>query len=54
MVVQWLRLCSPNVGDLGLIPGRGTRSHMLQLEILNVSRKTWTNQVNKYVFERFD
>ena len=27
----WLRLCAPDVGDLGLIPGQGTRSHMLQL-----------------------
>ena len=27
----WLRLCAPNVGDLGLIPGQGTRFHILQL-----------------------
>ena len=31
LVVQWLRLHAPNAGDLGLIPGQGTRSHMLQL-----------------------
>ena len=31
MVVQWLRICAPNAGGLGLIPGQGTRSHMLQL-----------------------
>ena len=31
MVVQWLRLCAPNAGGLGSIPGYGTRSHMLQL-----------------------
>ena len=24
--VQWLRLCAPNSGGLGLIPGQGTRS----------------------------
>ena len=30
-MVQWLRLRSPNAGGLGLIPGQGTRSHMLQL-----------------------
>ncbi|TEA38184.1 hypothetical protein DBR06_SOUSAS110021, partial [Sousa chinensis] len=28
LVVQWLRLCAPNAGDPGLIPGQGTRSHM--------------------------
>ena len=31
LVVQWLRLCSPNAGGPGLILGQGTRSHMLQL-----------------------
>ena len=33
LVVQWLRLHSPNAGGLGLIPGQGTvnRSCMLQL-----------------------
>ena len=30
-MVQWLRLCVHNLGGLGLIPGQGTRSHMLQL-----------------------
>ena len=30
--VQWLRLCSPSAGGLGLIPGQGTRSHMLQVK----------------------
>ena len=33
LVVQWLRLCAPNARDLGSIPGRGTRSHLLQLKI---------------------
>ena len=28
LVVQWVRLHAPNAGGLGLIPGRGTRSHM--------------------------
>ena len=27
--VQWLRLCTSNEGGIGLIPGRGTGSHML-------------------------
>ena len=31
LVVQWLRFCAPNAGGLGLIPGQGTRFHMLQL-----------------------
>ena len=26
LVVQWLRLCVPNVGSLGSIPGQGTKS----------------------------
>ena len=30
---QRLRICAPNAGGLGSIPGRGTRSHMLQLKI---------------------
>jgi len=33
LVVQWSRLCVPNAGKLGLIPGRGTRSHVLQLRV---------------------
>ena len=24
LVAQWLRLCAPNAGDLGSIPGQGT------------------------------
>ena len=31
LVVQWLRLCAPNAGDAGSIPGQGTRSHKPQL-----------------------
>ena len=26
LMVQWLRLCAPNAGGLGLIPGQGTRN----------------------------
>ena len=29
LVVQWLRLCVPNAGGRGSVPGQGTRSHML-------------------------
>ena len=28
LVVQRVRLCAPNAGSLGSIPGRGTRSRM--------------------------
>ena len=31
LVVPWLRHHTPNTGDLGLIPGQGTRYHMPQL-----------------------
>ena len=31
LVIQWLRLCAPRAGGLGLIPWPGNRSHMLQL-----------------------
>ena len=31
-MVQWLRLCVPNTGHLGSIPGQRTRSYMLQLK----------------------
>ena len=31
LVVQWLRLHAPSAGSLSSIPGRGTRSHLLQL-----------------------
>ena len=29
-MVERLRVCAPNAGGLGSIPGQGTRSHMLQ------------------------
>ena len=42
LVVQWLKLHTPNAGDLGSIPGQGTRSHMPQVRVcmlqLNVLR----------------
>ena len=33
LVVQWLKLRTPNAGGLGSIPGQGTRSHMPQLRV---------------------
>ena len=41
MVVQWLRLCAPNAGDLGSIPGQGTRSR--------ATTKTWRSQINTFL-----
>ena len=40
LVVQWLRLCAPNAGGLGSIPGQGARSHMLQLRVCMPQLKT--------------
>ena len=51
LVVPWLRLHAPKEGDPGLLPGQGTRSHMLQLrvymsqlKILHASTKDPTHQ----------
>ena len=33
LAVQWLRLHSPNVRGLGLIPGQGTIFHVQQLRV---------------------
>ena len=42
LAVQWLRLCTPNAGGQGLIPGQGTRPHMLQLKSLHATTKDFT------------
>ena len=39
LVIQWLRIQAPNAESPGLIPGQGTRSHMLQLKIPRATRK---------------
>ena len=36
LVIQWLRLCAPNTGDLGLIPGQGTRGLPCDSEVQNL------------------
>ena len=41
LVVQWLRLLTPNAGGLGLIPGQGTRSCVSQLR---------PNTAKKYIY----
>ena len=33
LVVQWLRVCVPNPGGLGSVPGQGTKIPMLQLRV---------------------
>ena len=54
LVDQWLRLCAPNVGGSGPIPGQGTTLHMLQpsiymlqLKILHAATETEHSQINK-------
>ena len=47
LVAQWLRLCTPNAGDPGSIPGRGTRPHMQELKIPHSATKMWCGQINK-------
>ena len=39
LVVQWLRLHSPNAGGPGSIPGQRTRYHRLQLKMLHAARR---------------
>ena len=40
LVVQWLRLPTPNAGGLSSIPSQGTKTHMSQLNILHDADKT--------------
>ena len=47
LVVQWLRLCTPNAGGLGLIPGQDSRPYRPRLKILPVTNKTWHSQIKK-------
>ena len=35
-VVQWVKLCAPNAGGLGSIPGQGITSCMLQLRHMKI------------------
>ena len=45
-MAEWLRLCASSAGGMGLIPGQGTRSHLLQLKILHAATKAWCSQIN--------
>ena len=66
-MVLGLRLHAPNTGDMGSIPGQGTRSHMLQLRVcmlqlnilhaaMKIGDPTCHNQdpaqPNKYFFKK--
>ena len=46
LVVQWLRLSTPNAEGLGLIPGQATRSYMWQLRNLHATTKILTKSLN--------
>ena len=39
LVIQWLRLHTPNAGGLDSIPFQGTRSHILQLRVHRLQLK---------------
>ena len=41
LVAQWIRLCAPNAGGPGSIPGQGTRSHMPQLRVGMSQLRSW-------------
>ena len=54
LMVQWLRLHTPNAGGPGVIPGQGTvsdmlqpRVPMLQQKILHAVTKTQCSQIKK-------
>ena len=47
-MVRWLRLHAPNAEGLGSIPGRKTRSRMLQLKILCATAKIPCIKINQY------
>ena len=47
VVVQWLRLHTPNAGVLSSIPSQGTRTHMLQLKIPHATTKIQHSKTNK-------
>ena len=62
LVVQWLRLCTPNAGGLGSIPGGGTRSCIPQLRSciakydkikINIKRKELSFHLPTYLAQNF-
>ena len=49
LVVQWLRLHTPNAGALGAIPVWGMRFHMSQLRLLMPQGRPSTAKMNKQI-----
>ena len=49
LVVQWLRLCTPNAEGLGSISGQGPRSYTLQRKIQNSETETQRSLVARTV-----
>ena len=47
LVIQWVRLCAPNTGDPGSIPGRGTRARMPQLRVCLLQLRPGATKINK-------
>ena len=52
-MVEYLRLQAPNAWGLGLIPDQETRSHMPELKILHVIRKTQHSQIKLILKKNF-
>ena len=56
LMVQWLRLQAPSTGGPGLIPGRGTRSHVSQLRVcmlqLRPGAAKWIFFFNKRIIKK--
>ena len=50
MVGQHLRLHAPNAAGWGLIPGQGTRSHLLQLKTPHAPTRTQHSQIREFFF----
>ena len=50
LVVQWLRLSTPNAGGLGSIPGQETRFHMLQLKIFSAEKGNLRSSIKQMGF----
>ena len=48
LVVQWLRLCLPNAGGVGSIPGQGAKiPHASWPKNQNIKQKQYCNKFNK-------
>ena len=46
LVAQWSRLCAPNAGGPGSVPGQGTKSHTRQQKLPHAKTKTWHSQIH--------